>query len=160
MLRRQAVFLVATVTFAMNVYAVNSWSVIHCNPVETAEASGIRILNEEGAELFRVCQDGSLLPQTGFTNVTSDQGSDFLFVTQVGVKACEATLYRKSGAHFVRVGWWSGWDIRAEVWQNRPAIHYEELEPTADHPKSVVYFTWNGNRLVPNRSTPMMSFHQ
>jgi hypothetical protein len=160
MLRRQAVFLVAAIMLAMNLYAANSWSMIHCNPGDTAEASGIRILNKQGTELFRVCQDGSLLPQTGFTNVTSDQGSDFLFVTQVGAKACEATLYRKSGAHYIRVGWWSGWDIRTDEWQNRPAIHYEELEPTADHPKSVFYFTWNGNRLVPNRSTPMMSFHQ
>jgi hypothetical protein len=142
----------------VDVYAANSWSVVHCNPVDTAEATGIRILNEGGTELFRVCQDGSLLPQTGFTNVTGDQ--DFLLVTQVGAKAREATLYRKSGAHYIRVGWWSGWDIRTEEWQNRSAIHYEELEPRDDRPKSVVYFTWDGNRLVPNRSTPMMSFHQ
>src|SRR5215469_2304108 len=89
MLRRQPVFLVAAIVFAVDVYAANSWSVVHCNPVDAAEATGIRILNEGGTELFRVCQDGSLLPQTGFTNVTSDQGSDFLFVTQVGAKACE-----------------------------------------------------------------------
>jgi len=124
----------------------------------TAEAGGIRLLNDEGVELLRVCQDGRLLPQTGFTNVTSNEHPDFLFVTQVGAKACEATLYRKWGAHYIRVGWWSGWEIRPERWHNRPAIHYEELEPTLDHPKSVVYFTWNGHRLVPNRAAPM-SFH-
>jgi hypothetical protein len=160
MRRRHLTLLIAAIAFAMNGYAAESWNVIHCSPVDTAEASGIRIINEHGMELFRVCQDGSPLPQTGFTNVTSYQDSDFIFVTQVGAKACEATLYRKSGAHYIRIGWWSGWDIRIEKWHNRPAIHYEELEPTADHPKSVVYFTWNGNRLVPNRSTPMLSFHQ
>lgn len=156
---RHLTLLVSVIAFAMNGYGAASWNVISCSPVGTAEASGIRILNEHGMELFRVCQDGSVLSQTGFTNVTSDKGSDFLFVTQVGAKACEAALYRKSGEHYIRVGWWSGWDIRVEKWHDRPVIHYEELEPTADHPKSVVYFTWNGNRLVPNRSTPMMSFH-
>ena len=160
MQRRCVIFLFAAFAFAINGYATDSWNVFHCSPIDTAEATGIRILNEHGHEVFRVCQDATVLPQTRFANVTSDQHRDFLFVTQVGAKTCEATLYRKSGAHYVRVGWWSGWDIRAEKWQNQPAIHYEELEPTADHPKSVVYFTWNGNQLVPNRSTPTMSFHQ
>jgi len=58
MFHRQAVILVAAIMFAMNVYAVNSWSVIHCNPVGAPDASGIRALNEQGTELFRVCQDG------------------------------------------------------------------------------------------------------
>ena len=160
MQRRPVIFLVAACAFAISGYAADSWSVIRCSPIHTAEASGIRILNEHSHEVFRVCQNGMLLPQTGFANVTSGQHRDFLLVTRVGAKACEATLYRKSGAHYIRVGWWSGWDIRAEEWRNRPAIHYEELEPTADHAKRVVYFTWNGNRLVSNRSTPMMSFHQ
>src|SRR5664279_3909645 len=114
MLRRQTVFLVAAIMFATHVYAAKSWSVIHCNAGATAEASGIRVLNEQGTELLRVCQDGSLLPQTGFTNITSDEGSDFLFVTQVGAKACEATLFGKTGAQYIRVGWLSGWDIRTE----------------------------------------------
>lgn len=154
------IILLAAFAFPMNGHAAESWNSIQCAPVNTAEASGVRILNQHGIELFRVCQDGSLLPQTGFTDITSKQDSDFLLVTQVGAKACEATLYRKSGAHYIRIGWWSGWDIRVEQWRNRPAIHYEELEPTADHPKNVVYFSWNGDRLVPTRSVPMMSFHQ
>ena len=70
---------------------------MHCGPTDTAEASGVRILNDRGHEIFHVCQDGTLLPQTGFANVTNGRQRDFLFVTQVGAKTSEATLYRKSG---------------------------------------------------------------
>lgn len=64
MRRRRAVILVAAIVFAMNEYAANSWSVIHCYPLDAAEASGIRLLNEQGAELFRVCQDGEASAST------------------------------------------------------------------------------------------------
>jgi hypothetical protein len=126
--------------------------------MNSAEASGIRILNKNGVEMFRTCQDGRLLPQTGFMNVTSNERPDFLLVTQVGAKASEATLYRNSGTEYIRVGWWGGWDIRAGRWHHRTAIQYQELEPTIDHPKTVVYFTWDGQRLIPDRAAPM-SFH-
>jgi hypothetical protein len=159
MLGRNVIFL--TVVIALRTYgsAADSWRAIHCDPQDTAEASGIRIMSEKGAELLRVCQDGALVSQTGFVSVTSDDRADFLLVTQVGAKLREATLYRKSGAQYVRVGWWSGWDIRAVRRHDRPAIHYEELQPTLDHPRSVVYFTWNGSRLVADRAAEV-SFHE
>ena len=135
MQRRCVIFLVAAFAFAINGYAADSWNVFHCSPIVTAEATGIRILNEHGDELFRVCQNGTLLPQTGFANVTSDQHRDFLFVTKVGAKMCEATLYRKSGAHYVRVGGWSGWIFVRKRGKTAP---YTRFPDTPDNIKSFV----------------------
>jgi len=58
---------------------------------------------------------------------------------RISATACEATLYRKSGAHYLRVGWC---ERLGHSWrnQNRAAIHYKELDPTAYHPMSIVYF--------------------
>lgn len=126
--------------------------------MNTAEVTGAAVRERSGTELLRICQDGTLLPETGFIQITGQKFPDFLFVTQVGAKAREATLYRRTAEHYVRIGWWSGWNIRATQWRKKPAIHYEELEPTLEHPKRVVYFVWNGTQLVPNRSGEM-SFH-
>lgn len=155
---RNAFVVFLAVVSTASAYASESWQSISCKPMNSIQASGIVVHERSGAELLRVCQDGRLLPQTRLVDVTDQKFPDFLLVTQVGAKACEATLYRRMGNHYMRIGWWSGWNIRAAQWHGKPAIHYEELEPTLEHPKRVVYFVWNGKRLVPNRSGEV-SFH-
>jgi hypothetical protein len=155
---RNALLVFLAIVLTASAYASESWQIIRCKPMNTAEASGAAVHELSGTELLRVCQDGRLLPDTGFMQITSQKFPDFLLVTQVGAKAREATLYRRVAERYVRIGWWSGWNIRAAQWHSKPAIHYEELEPTLEHPKRVVYFVWNGTRLVPNRSGEV-SFH-
>jgi len=134
-------------------------SCAHCNGLDSfrpyrgcgERRIGIRVLDDEGRELLRVCTQGwRLEPQTGFVRITDDRIPDLLVVAQAGAKMSEAILYRKAGRKYTRVGWWSGWDIQSGHWHGKPAIHYEMLEPTLEHPKQVVFFRWNGRRFVPS----------
>src|SRR4051812_26424822 len=111
---------------------------------------GIRILDQTGKELRRVCTQGwRLEPQSGFVNITNKHIPDLLVVVQAGAKASEAMLYRKNADTYVWVGTWSGWNIGPENWHRKTGIHYEMLEPTIKHPKHAVFFLWNGSTFVP-----------
>lgn len=146
------------VSIRMVVHAALLLGWTHCSAVDSFRpfrcgyrAIGVRILDNNGKELRRVCTQGwRLESQTGFVKITNDRTPDLLVVAQAGAKVSEATLYRNTGRTYVRVGWWSGWDIQPGHWRGKPAIHYEMLEPTLEHPKHVIFFLWNGARFVPS----------
>jgi len=121
--------------------------------------SGIRVVDAAGDEGFRTCQLGwSSQERTRFVHLTGSEAPDLFFVTIAGAKVLQASVYRKQGPGYERLGEFSGFLVEPTVWNGHPAIRYEQLMPQMERPEHFVYFLWNGKDFVPNESVDPLAY--
>jgi len=121
--------------------------------------SGVRILDAAGHEVFSTCQLGWPSPdRTRFVHLTGSKAPDLFYVTVAGAKVLRASIYRKQGIGYKRLGEFSGFSVEPIVWNGRPAIRYQQLMPQMERPEHFVYFVWDGEDFVPSEPVDPLAY--
>ncbi len=95
----------------------------HCDEGD----SGIRVLNSGGRELLRLCQVG-WPDQARFVQLTGSKATDLFYATRAGAKLGVATVYRKQGNRYTRVGEFEGFFISVIHLHNKPVVAMKPLQ--------------------------------